>query len=44
MIESAILLHGSGGVEFIQSLRFHRAFQVEMQFGFGYIEQEIVHT
>jgi hypothetical protein len=44
MIESAIFLHGSGGVELVQRLRLHRAFQMEMQFGFGYIGQKIVHT
>ena len=44
MIESAIFLDGSGGVEFVQSLRLHRTFQVKMQFGFGQVEREIVHT
>ena len=44
MIERAILLDGRRGVELVQRLRLHRAFQVEMQFGFGHFEQEIVHT
>ena len=44
MIESAIFLDGSGGVEFVERLRFHRTFQVEMQFRFGHVAQEIVHT
>ena len=44
MIESAIFLDGSGGVELVQRLRLHRTFQMEMQFGFGQVAQEIVHT
>jgi hypothetical protein len=44
MIESAIFLDGSGGVELIKCFGLHRTFQVEMQFRFGHVAKEIVHT
>ena len=44
MIESAIFLDGSGGVELVECFGLHRTFQVEMQFRFGHVAKEIVHT
>jgi len=44
MIESAILLDRCRGVQLMQRLRFHRSFEVEMEFAFGQVAKKIVHT
>ena len=44
LVERAKLLERRGGVQFVQCFGLHRTFQVQMQLGFGHLQQEIVHT
>src|SRR5471030_2630631 len=43
-IQAAEFLNRSGRVEFVQGFGLHRTFQVKVQLGFWYFEEQIGHT